>query len=150
MLDRIGAWFADPTNWAGPSGIPTRLLEHVEISVAALLIATAIALPAGLWIGHAKRGVRLAINLATFGRAIPSLAAIAIVVPITVMIDPQLGFKVYPTLIAMIILAVPPILVNAYAGVAGVDRDLVEAARAMGLQGAPDPARRRAPDRAAR
>ena len=134
MLDRIGAWFADPTHWSGPSGIPTRLLEHVEISVAALLIATAIALPAGLWIGHTKRGVRLAINLATFGRAIPSLAAIAIVVPITVMIDPQLGFKVYPTLVAMVILAVPPILVNSYAGVAGVDRDLVEASRAMGLR----------------
>ncbi len=134
MFDSIGAWFADPAHWSGPSGIPTRLLEHVEISVAALLIATAIALPVGLWIGHTRRGVRLAINLATFGRAIPSLAAIAIVVPITVMIDPQLGFKVYPTLVAMVILAIPPILVNSYAGVAGVDGDLVEASRAMGLK----------------
>ncbi|MGH2513529.1 MAG: ABC transporter permease [Candidatus Limnocylindrales bacterium] len=133
-LQGIGAWFANPDHWSGPSGIPTRLLEHLEISVAGLLIAAAFALPAGLWIGHTRRGVRLAIGLATFGRAIPSLAAIGIVVPITVMIDPQLGFKVYPTLIAMVILAIPPILVNSYAGVAEVDGDLVEAARAMGLR----------------
>jgi osmoprotectant transport system permease protein len=134
MFDGIATWFADPAHWSGPSGVPARIVEHVEISVAGLLVAAVIALPAGLWIGHARRGVRLAIGLATLGRAIPSLAAIGIVVPITVMIDPQLGFKVYPTLIAMVILAIPPILVNSYAGIAGVDGDLVEAARAMGLR----------------
>jgi osmoprotectant transport system permease protein len=64
----------------------------------------------------------------------PSLALIGILVPITSMIDPQLGFRVYPTLIAMVVLALPPILVNTQAGVAGVDRDLVEAARAMGMR----------------
>ena len=68
------------------------------------------------------------------GRAIPSLAAIGIIAPITQAFDPELGFKVYPTLFAMILLAVPPILVNAYAGVAGVDRELVEAARGMGFR----------------
>jgi len=62
------------------------------------------------------------------------LALIGIVLPITAAIDPQLGFKVYPTLIAMVVLAVPPILVNTQAGIAGVDRDLVEAARAMGMR----------------
>ena len=73
-------------------------------------------------------------NLANFGRALPSLAVIALVLPITAAIDPQLGFRVYPTLVAMVVLAVPPILVNTQAGIAGVDRDLVEAARAMGMR----------------
>jgi len=134
ILAGVGTWFADPANWAGPSGIPTRLLQHVEISAVSLLIAVAIAMPAGLWIGHTRRGVRLAIALANLGRAVPSLAAIGIVVPFTAMLDPQLGFKVYPTLIAMVLLAIPPILVNSYAGVAGVDGDLVESARGMGLR----------------
>jgi osmoprotectant transport system permease protein len=128
------AWLTDPANWSGPNGIPVRLGEHVTISVLSLLIASAIALPIGLWIGHSGRGSTLAINTANIGRAIPSLAAIGLLVPITQAIDPELGFKVYPTLIAMVILAVPPILVNAYAGVSGVDRELVEAARGMGLR----------------
>jgi osmoprotectant transport system permease protein len=90
-------------------------------------------LPLGLYIGHTRRGQALAINLANVGRAIPSLAAIAIVVPFTQMIDPGLGFNLYPTVIAMIVLAIPPILVNSYAGVADVDADLVESARGMGM-----------------
>ncbi len=128
------AWLTDPANWSGPNGIPVRLGEHVTISVLSLLIASAIALPIGLWIGHTGRASTLAINTANIGRAIPSLAVIGLLVPITQAIDPELGFKVYPTLIAMVILAVPPILVNAYAGVSGVDRELVESARGMGLR----------------
>ncbi len=127
------AWLLDPANWSGPNGIPIRMAEQVGISAISLLIAGAIALPVGVWIGHTGRGATLAVNVANIGRAIPSLAAIGIVLPITQALDPNLGFRVYPTLFAMIILAVPPILVNAYAGIDGVDRDLVEAARGMGL-----------------
>ena len=57
--------------------------------------------------------------------------------PITVLIDPQFGFKVLPTLLAMIALGIPPILVNTYTGITEVDRDLTEAATGMGLHGAP-------------
>ena len=126
-------WLLDPINWSGPNGIPARLLEHVEISAASILIAALIALPIGLWIGHTGRLATLAVNLANFGRAIQSLAAIGIVAPIAQAIDPA-WFFVYPTLVAMVILAVPPILVNTYAGVAEVDRELVDAARGMGLR----------------
>ena len=128
------AWLLDPANWSGPNGIPLRLAEQVGISAVSLLIAASIALPIGVWIGHTGRGANLAVNLANIGRAIPSLAAIGLVVPITQAIDPDLGFRVYPTLFAMIILAIPPILVNAYAGVSGVDRELVEASRGMGFR----------------
>ena len=129
----VWAWLTDPANWTGPSAIPVRLAEHVVVCLVAVGVALAIALPAGLWIGHTRRGERLAVNLATLGRAIPSLAAIGILVPFTVLLDPDAGFRLYPTLIAMISLAIPPILVNAYTGIAAVDGAVVEAARAMGL-----------------
>ena len=127
-------WLTDPAHWSGPGGIANRLLEHILLSNISLAIALAIALPVGLWVGHTGRYATLAVNAANIGRAVPSLAAIAIALPITVAIDPQLGFKVYPTIAGMVVLAVPPILVNAYAGVAGVDRDLVEAGRGMGMR----------------
>jgi osmoprotectant transport system permease protein len=134
LVTETVTWLSDPIHWTGPGAIPQRLFEHVGLSAAALLVAIAIALPAGLAIGHTRRGSAVAVNLANIGRAIPSLAVIGIVLPFTAAIDPQLGFKVYPTLVAMVILGIPPILVNAEAGVAGVDRDLVESARAMGMR----------------
>jgi osmoprotectant transport system permease protein len=135
MIEVTAAWLLDPASWTGASGIPTRLFEHVALSGVSLAIAMVIAIPAGVWIGHTGRFASLAVNLANLGRALPSLAVIGIALPITVAIDPQLGFKVYPTLIAMVLLAIPPILVNTREGIAGVDRDLVEAARAMGMRG---------------
>src|SRR5438552_4104693 len=128
------AWFADPAHWSGQNSIPLRLFEHISLSAISMVIAVLIALPAGLWIGHTRRGVRLAVSLANLGRAVPTLAAISIAVPITAAIDPDLGFRLYPTIIAMVLLATPPMLVNAYAGVSEVDRDLVEAARGMGMR----------------
>jgi osmoprotectant transport system permease protein len=134
LVNATAAWLTDPAHWAGPGSIPLRLLEHLGLSAIALLVAVLVALPAGLAIGHTRRGSAFAANLANIGRAIPSLAVIGIALPFTAAIDPQLGFKVYPTLIAMVILAIPPILVNAEAGVAGVDPDLVESARGMGMR----------------
>lgn len=133
LLARTFNWLADPAHWSGPTGIPTRLIEHVGLSGASLLIAMAIALPVGLWIGHSGRFAWLAVSSANLWRALPSLAVIAIVLPITAALDPQAGFKIYPTVVAMVVLAVPPILVNAQAGVAGVDRDLIEAGRGQGM-----------------
>jgi osmoprotectant transport system permease protein len=135
MIGETIAWLTDPAHWTGPSGIPVRVAEHLALSLTALAIATAIALPLGLWVGHTRRGERLAINAANIARAIPSLALIGLAVPITVLIDPQFGFKVLPTLIAMIALAIPPILVNTHAGITGIDRDLTESATGMGLTG---------------
>jgi len=133
IISETVAWLTDPANWSGPNGIPVRLFEHVAISGISLVIALAIALPIGLYIGHTGRHTTFAVNSANLWRALPSLAVIAIVLPITSDIDPELGFKVYPTIVAMVVLAVPPILVNSYAGLAGVDRDMLEAARGQGM-----------------
>jgi osmoprotectant transport system permease protein len=129
------AWLTNADNWAGPNGIPVRLLEHVQLSLVVMVIAIAIALPAGLYIGHSGRGATVAVGLANIGRAVPTFAMMGILLPFTQAIDPANGFGLYPTVLAMIILAIPPILVNAYTGIAEVDRDLVEAARGMGFRG---------------
>ena len=134
LIQQTIAWLTDPVNWSGASGIPIRLVEHLVVSMAALALTVAIALPIGLLVGHTKRGASLAVNLANLGRALPTLAVITIVLPVTAAIDPQLGFKFYPTMIALIVLGIPPILVNTYVGVSGVDADLVEAARGMGMR----------------
>jgi osmoprotectant transport system permease protein len=134
LIELTVTWLADPAHWTGTSGIPNRVLEHVLLSGGALAIAAAIAIPVGIYVGHTGRGVALSANVANVGRALPSLAVIAIVLPITSAIDNQAGFRLYPTLIAMVVLALPPILVNTQTGVREVDRDLVEAARAMGMR----------------
>ena len=134
VITETATWLTNPVNWDGPNGIPARLTEHVQMSVLVMLIAIAIALPVGLAIGHTRRGVTLAVGLASIGRAVPTFAMMGIVLPFTQAIDPANGFGLYPTLLAMIILGIPPILVNTYAGVSEVDRDLVEAARGMGFR----------------
>jgi osmoprotectant transport system permease protein len=126
-------WLADPAHWQGPNGIPLRLGEHVALSGVSILLAALVAMPLGLWIGHTGRLSWFVVSSANAWRALPSLAVIGLLVPFTTLIDPSLGFTLYPTLVAMVVLAGPPILVNSYQGVAGVDRDLVEAARGMGM-----------------
>ncbi|MEO6350725.1 MAG: ABC transporter permease [Candidatus Limnocylindrales bacterium] len=133
ILNEAITWLTDPAHWTGPTGIPNRMAEHITISAVSLLIALAIALPVGLYIGHTRRGAGLAINAANLWRSLPSLAVIAIVIPITAAIDPRAGFLIYPTVVAMVVLAVPPVLVNTFTGIAGVDADAVEAARGQGM-----------------
>ncbi len=134
IIGETAAWLTEPANWQGPGGVPVRMAEQIAISGVSLLVAALVALPIGLWIGHTRRWTTFAVNLANLGRALPSLAVIGIVLPITAALDPQAGFKFYPTLIAMIVLAIPPILVNANTGVSEVDEELTEAARGMGLR----------------
>ncbi|HEU0242403.1 MAG TPA: ABC transporter permease, partial [Candidatus Limnocylindrales bacterium] len=133
-MREVIAWLTDPANWQGETGIPFRLLEHVAISGASILVATLIALPIGLWIGHTGRGATAAINVANIGRAVPSYAVIVIILPFSLQLFPEYGLDLIPTFIAMVLLAIPPILVNAYAGLREVDRDLVESARGMGMR----------------
>jgi len=100
--------------------------EHLLLSGAAMGIALVIALPLGLWLGHKHRGSFLAVNVANLGRELPSLALIAVGFVF-------LGVGFWSVALALVVLAIPPILTNAYVAVDSVQTDAVEAARGMGM-----------------
>lgn len=105
-----------------------KTLEHLAISSTALLIAIIIGMPFGLWLGHIHKGEFIAVSISNVGRALPSLALIAILIGIV-----GIGFT--NVVIALIVLAAPPILTTTFLGVNSVDRSLTQAARGMGLRG---------------
>ncbi|HEY8409412.1 MAG TPA: ABC transporter permease subunit [Gaiellaceae bacterium] len=100
--------------------------QHLELSSTALGIALVLALPLGLWLGHKHRGLLLALGVSSVGRALPSLVLIAFGLTV-------LGIGFWNNTAALTVLAIPSILTNAYFAIDGVDRDVVEAARGMGL-----------------
>jgi osmoprotectant transport system permease protein len=116
---------------AGQPGLPTLThlsFETLKVSAIGVAISIVIAVPLGVWLGHLHRGSFVAINVGNTGRALPSLAVLAIG-------DAFLGLGLTVVEVALVVLAVPPIVTNAYLGVDGVDRDLVDAARGMGMSG---------------
>jgi osmoprotectant transport system permease protein len=119
-------WLKTPAQWHGPDGIPIRLLQHLGYTGEALLIAAIIALPVGILVGHYGRGGFFVVNLANAWRAIPTLGLV-------ILLGVLLSLSRWATIIPLVVLAIPPILVNAYEGVAGVDPDLKDAARGMGM-----------------
>lgn len=115
----------------GQAHLPTLLyytLGTIKIAAIAMAISLVIALPIGLWLGHIHRGSFVAINLGNVGRALPSLAVLAIALAF-------FGLGLKNVLLALCVLAIPPIITNAYVAVDEVDRDLVDAARGMGMTG---------------
>jgi len=102
--------------------------EHLELSGASLGIALLLALPIGLWLGHLHRGLFLAAGVSNVGRALPSLVLIAFGLTI-------FGVGFWNNTAALVVLAIPPILTNAYFAIDQCDRDVVDAARGMGMTG---------------
>jgi osmoprotectant transport system permease protein len=101
-------------------------LVTLKISAIAMVISLVIALPIGVWLGHIHRGSFVAINIGNLWRALPSLAVLAIGVAI-------LGLGLKNVLLALCVLAIPPIITNAYTGIDQVDPELVDAARGVGM-----------------
>ena len=133
FFDLVIAWFTDPLNWSGPFGIPSRVAEHVVMSAVSLAIAAAIALPAGLYVGHRRRLEFVVVSIGNFGRAIPSFGLLFLfVLWLGVGLDwpPSLRPAV---ILALVLLGIPPILTNTYVGIQGVGADVVETGRAMGM-----------------
>ena len=128
FLSDVAAYFSTAANWWGPDGIVHRLQEHVAMSFVSLAVAMAIALPLGLILGHTGRGGPVVVNLSNLGRAIPSFAIIVLTASIV-------GIGAKPAFIALVALAVPPMVTNTYTAVRGVDREVKEAAVGMGLRG---------------
>lgn len=138
-MEQLLTFLGDASHWGGTAGIPVRLLEHLILCVLAIVCAAAVALPLGCYIGHTGRLQLLGINLANIGRAVPSYAVMVMLLPVMLGLapvigyDPQLGLRFLPIFLAMVLLAIPPILVATFAGIQAVDRDLVESSRGMGM-----------------
>jgi osmoprotectant transport system permease protein len=123
---RVVDWFGDPANWSGPGGVPTRLLEHLQVATISVGIAALLALPIGMYIGHRRRFEFLVVSLANVGRAIPSFGLLLLFVML-------FGIGDEPIVAVMALLAIPPILINTYVGVQAVDLGTIDAARGMGM-----------------
>jgi osmoprotectant transport system permease protein len=104
----------------------TFMWEHLKISFAAIGVACAVSVPVGLILGHAGKGELLAISLSNVGRAVPSLALVAFFVA-------YIGVGFTNVMLALVLLAIPPILTNTYVGVRQVDREVIDAGKGMGL-----------------
>lgn len=127
LLQDAFVWLDDPLNWQGPKGIPHLTYEHLYISFFAVFFGALAALPVALLLGHRGRGGTFTVALTNVSRAIPTLALL------TIFAATAIGFGNRATIVALAVFAVPPLLTNTYVGIRGVDPDVVEAARGMGL-----------------
>jgi osmoprotectant transport system permease protein len=132
FLGRVSDWFTDSEHWSGNSGIPNRLVEHIQLSVAAMAIALVIALPIGLILGHTRRGGAVAVNVSNIGRAIPSFALLVLGAQLWGI--GELGGMSKAALLALIALAIPPVITNTYVGMSEVDEGIRDSATGVGMR----------------
>lgn len=140
MTEFVGAfeYLFEAANWSGSQGIGAFLVQQLLLTLTALAIAALVGLPLALWAGHTGKGGFLAINVSNVGRAVPVFAVLLVLAlsdPIGSEEFGPYGRAGLATLIALVLFALPPIITNAYVGIRGVDRDIVEASRGMGMSG---------------
>lgn len=127
LFTEVIEWFGDPTHWSGSTGVPTRIVEHLTYTGLAVALGVVIAVPLGALIGHTGRGSFIVVGLANGMRALPELGLLTLLVLLTTI-------SLVPVTIALVMLAIPPLLAGTYAGVRNVDRAVVDAARGMGMR----------------
>ncbi len=127
------AWFSDPGRWSftQTSGVPYRLVEHLQVSVVATLLAVAVAVPPAMALAHRRKAEALASSIVNIGRAIPSFGLIVFFWLLASRTG-WVGTQFWPLVLALFALALPPIFTNTYTAVREVDSATVEAARGMG------------------
>ncbi|RGE19495.1 ABC transporter permease [Leucobacter sp. wl10] len=131
-MDVLG-WLTDPANWSGAGSIPYQALMHLFYSLIALIVAVLIATPLGIFVGHTGRGESLIMGSVNAMRALPTLGLlILLVLVISPVFSSNLAFVV-PSLIVLVLLAVPPILSGVASGIRAIDRSVIDAARGMGF-----------------
>jgi osmoprotectant transport system permease protein len=126
ILTLTQQWFADPGVWSGPGGIPARLVQHVLLTAGVVLTASVIALPVGVWLGHRRRGDALTVALVGAARAVPTLGLLT-------LLGLMIGIGIGAPFITLVVLAAPPLLAAASAGIRAVDATTIDAAYAMGM-----------------
>ena len=128
LLADLWSWFTTASNWTGTNGIIHRTWQHIQYSFWASLMAAALALPLGLVLGHTRKLPFLSVNIAGLARALPTLGLV-------ILVSLRWPLRLWPVLVVLALLAVPPMLANTYAGIAGVDTDVGDAAQGMGMTG---------------
>jgi osmoprotectant transport system permease protein len=127
LFVEVVTWFTTVGNWTGAGGVPVRMLEHLYYSGLALLLGLIVAVPVGVLVGHTGRGSFFVVGIANGVRALPELGLLILLVVL-------MGIGLVPVVLALAVLAVPPLLAGTYAGVRNVDRSVVDAARGMGMR----------------
>ncbi|MDQ0735654.1 ABC transporter permease [Arthrobacter agilis] len=126
LFVQMWEWLTAPENWEGERGIPTRVVEHLGFTGLTMVIALAIAVPIGLYVGHTGRGRVVIVSGVGILRALPTLGMVFLFTLLA-------GLGLMPPIWALVLLAVPPLLSGIYAGIASVNRTVVDAARSMGM-----------------
>jgi osmoprotectant transport system permease protein len=137
MIGAMWTYLSTGTNWGGQAGLWTNILDQVEYSVIAIVIASLIAFPLGLWIGHTGKGGTFVVGSVNATRALPTFG---LMVLLFIVLSPHFHGRsnavyIIPVEIVLVLLAVPPILSNTYAGVQSVDPAIRDAAKGMGMTG---------------
>lgn len=133
FLVDLGGFLTDPESWWGESGVLIRAWDHITLSAFAIAVAALISLPPALWLGHRGRGGYVVGALVNLGRAVPSFGIVALMLPISLRMGWGIGY--WPTFIALVALAMPPMFTNTYTGIIEVDSSVREAALGMGMTG---------------
>ncbi len=126
VISQAVGWLSESSHWSGDDGVPHRLVEHLGYTAETVVIAGLIAIPIGLWIGHTGHFRSLAVGLTGALRALPTLGLLTFMVILV-------GIGLAPAIISLVVLSIPPLLAGAYAGLESVDRQTIDAARAIGM-----------------
>lgn len=137
MIHDVWSYLTDPEHWSGSDGLRANITDHLLYSFVAVVLAVVLALPIGLWIGHTGRGSTLVVGSVNASRALPTFG---LMVLLFILISPHIQGRsnivyILPVEVVLVLLAIPPILSNAYAGVQSVDPGVRDAAGGMGMTG---------------
>jgi osmoprotectant transport system permease protein len=132
ILRQMWDYLSSDAAWSGSRGLPSLMWAQVKLSATAVIIAAVIAIPPAVVLGHVRRGALLAVSVVNIGRALPTFAIMVLILPFSLRWGFGLGF--WPTVVALVLLGIPPIFTNTYTGVRDAPPDAVEAARGMGMR----------------
>lgn len=132
IISEALAWLIDAARWGwGDRTIPFRIVQHLQLALIPTVLAVAIAVPVAAWLAHRRRAEFLATAVVNVGRAIPSFGVLVVAALLAIRWGVSVAF--WPGALALLLLALPPVFTNTYAGVAGAEPATVESGRGMGM-----------------
>lgn len=125
-MTELVAWLVDPAHWTGRDGIPAQALVHLYYCVLSVAVASAIAIPLGIYIGHTGRGAVFVVGMSNAMRALPTLGLVTVLVL-------AFGLGEAPALAGLIVLAIPALLAGTCAGIRNTPAETIDSANGMGM-----------------